>query len=156
MTIVKTAGVFVINKKLELLVAHPTKHDKDFWSIPKGKIDAGEDSLTAALRELWEESNVDFRNTDPLHYYELDTELFNNKRKRLKPYIIFEHENGFNFDSFDLKCNSNVPSSRGAFPEMDDFVFVNIREIGGKYKLHHTQMSCLNKIKDIMCIYFKG
>lgn len=28
------------------------------WSLPKGRLDPGEDSLTAAKREIWEESGI--------------------------------------------------------------------------------------------------
>ncbi len=37
----------------ELAVVHRPRYDD--WSLPKGKLDPGEDWLEAALREVWEE-----------------------------------------------------------------------------------------------------
>lgn len=46
----------------ELLLVHPggpfyTRKDEGVWSIPKGELDEGEDPITAALRELREETS---------------------------------------------------------------------------------------------------
>jgi 8-oxo-dGTP diphosphatase len=38
----------------ELLVVHRPKHHD--WSLPKGKVDDGEDLVTAAVREVFEET----------------------------------------------------------------------------------------------------
>lgn len=147
MAIIKTAGVFLINKDLKLLVAHPTNHPVDFWSIPKGKIDEGESELSGALRELYEESNVDFRDRIFL-YHEFNYEVFNNKRKKLKPYVILESKNNVDFNSFELKCNSHVEPERGGFPEMDDYKWITLDE--AEKCLHHTQVACISKIKDLI------
>lgn len=40
----------------EVLVVHRPKYDD--WSLPKGKLDGGEDFLEAALREVGEETGV--------------------------------------------------------------------------------------------------
>lgn len=49
--------------KLEVLLAHPggpfwAKRDAGVWSIPKGLVDAGEESLAAACREFEEETGL--------------------------------------------------------------------------------------------------
>lgn len=41
---------------LEVLLVHRPKYDD--WSLPKGKLDAGEDHQTAALREVEEETGL--------------------------------------------------------------------------------------------------
>ncbi|MFF8832227.1 NUDIX hydrolase [Streptomyces sp. NPDC015131] len=41
---------------VELAVIHRRKHDD--WSLPKGKLEPGEDSLTAAVREVREETGM--------------------------------------------------------------------------------------------------
>jgi 8-oxo-dGTP diphosphatase len=41
---------------LEVAVAHRPRYDD--WSLPKGKLDAGEDLLTAAVREVGEETGL--------------------------------------------------------------------------------------------------
>ena len=51
----KSAGGVVINKKGEVLIV--SQHGNS-WSLPKGHIDLGEDALTAAKREIREESGI--------------------------------------------------------------------------------------------------
>jgi 8-oxo-dGTP diphosphatase len=40
----------------EIAVVHRPKYDD--WSLPKGKLDEGEDFAEAALREVWEETGL--------------------------------------------------------------------------------------------------
>jgi putative (di)nucleoside polyphosphate hydrolase len=51
----KSAGGVVINNKGQVLVV--SQHGTS-WSLPKGHIDEGEERLTAAIREIYEESGV--------------------------------------------------------------------------------------------------
>ena len=51
----ESAGGIVVNKKGEVLVV--SQHGNS-WSLPKGHIDAGEDALAAAKREIAEESGI--------------------------------------------------------------------------------------------------
>jgi ADP-ribose pyrophosphatase YjhB (NUDIX family) len=50
-----TAGGVVLNTKGEVLVV--SQHGNS-WSLPKGHVESGEDMLTAAVREIKEESGV--------------------------------------------------------------------------------------------------
>jgi len=49
---------------LEILLVHRPKYDD--WSLPKGKLDTGETSETAALREVEEETGLCCRLGDEL------------------------------------------------------------------------------------------
>ena len=51
----KSAGGVVLNSKGEVLVVNQNGNS---WSLPKGHIDAGEDAITAAKREIYEESGI--------------------------------------------------------------------------------------------------
>lgn len=148
MGIVETAGIFFINKDLKLLIAHPTGHD--FWSIPKGKLEKGEDSISAALRETWEETNVDLGGITK--WYELDTIKYKHGKKKLKPFIVLEIENlKINSDEFILKCNSIIDNNSKwnvGLPEMDDYKWVTIDE--ARIMLHYTQVECLDFIIEII------
>lgn len=53
-----SCGTLVVNADGELLLCHVT--DTDHWDIPKGMQDAGETPLTAAMREMWEETGLVF------------------------------------------------------------------------------------------------
>ncbi|MCC7500809.1 NUDIX domain-containing protein [Candidatus Nomurabacteria bacterium] len=50
-----SAGGVVLNKQGEVLVVSQGGRS---WSLPKGHIDEGEDALTAAKREIYEESGI--------------------------------------------------------------------------------------------------
>src|SRR5690349_6064506 len=51
----QSAGGVVVNQQGEILVV--SQHGTS-WSLPKGHLDPGEDAMTAAKREIYEESGV--------------------------------------------------------------------------------------------------
>ncbi len=62
------AGGVVLNKKNQVLVV--SQHGNS-WSLPKGHIDAGEDALKAAKREIYEEAGIrNLKLIKPLGSYE--------------------------------------------------------------------------------------
>lgn len=58
------AGAVVARKGPEVLLVHRPKYDD--WSFPKGKLDPGEHPLSAAVREVAEETGLDIRLGLPL------------------------------------------------------------------------------------------
>ena len=54
----KGVGIVVLNKKNEIFVAKRIDNPKNFWQMPQGGVDNGEDFLTAAYRELKEETSI--------------------------------------------------------------------------------------------------
>lgn len=54
-----SCGVLVFNERRELFVAHVT--GQDWWDIPKGLLDAGEEPLCAAIREAREEAGLELQ-----------------------------------------------------------------------------------------------
>src|SRR3989344_7581127 len=46
------------NGKLLFLLRHPSKIEGDTWCVPGGKVDKGETLVSAAVRELQEESGI--------------------------------------------------------------------------------------------------
>ena len=51
-------GIVVLNKKDEVFVAKRIDNQKNFWQMPQGGVDKGEDYLAAAYRELEEETSI--------------------------------------------------------------------------------------------------
>jgi len=141
---VKAAGIFILNKDNKLLVCHPTNHSPSFWSIPKGKVEGSETLIEAAIRETFEETNIDL--TDYSNkLISIDSQYYSHKQKVLHPFVLFEIDcHGLNLSNCVIKCNSNVPIERGGFLEMDDYKFCTIKE--ARESLHHTQVECLNEI----------
>ena len=54
----KGVGIILLNKENKVFVAKRIDNPKNFWQMPQGGIDEGEDSYKAALRELEEETSV--------------------------------------------------------------------------------------------------
>jgi putative (di)nucleoside polyphosphate hydrolase len=72
-------GIVVLNKDNKVFVAKRIDNKENFWQMPQGGVDEGEEYLTAAYRELEEETsikNVDLiKELDGLISYELPKNL---------------------------------------------------------------------------------
>ena len=51
-------GIVVLNRDNKVFVAKRIDNPKNFWQMPQGGVDKGEDFLKAALRELEEETSI--------------------------------------------------------------------------------------------------
>ena len=51
-------GIVVLNKDNKVFVARRIDNPKNFWQMPQGGVDKNEDFLTAAFRELDEETSI--------------------------------------------------------------------------------------------------
>jgi len=51
-------GIVVLNKNNQVFVARRIDNSKNFWQMPQGGVDKNEDYLTAAYRELEEETSI--------------------------------------------------------------------------------------------------
>lgn len=143
---IRTAGIFLIRKDQKILICHPTKHKDTVWSIPKGRMEEGEDVVETAVRETYEETNVDVSEWSVIH--KLEPAPYPKSNKVLFGIALFESENKFSFNFFDLKCNSNVPLEAGGFPEMDGYQWATIDD--AEKLVHAAQINCLNQIRELI------
>jgi 8-oxo-dGTP pyrophosphatase MutT (NUDIX family) len=144
-----SSGIFVIRKDKKVLACHPTNHSLNVYSIPKGKVEDDEIFLEAAIRETYEETNLDLSNTTDFTIYPLKAVDYKHKKKILYPFLFLENkDSSFDWNGVELKCNSNVPKDDGGFPEMDGYKWVTLDE--ASKILHDTQVACLEKIKEII------
>ena len=51
-------GIVLLNKDNKVFVAKRIDNPKNFWQMPQGGVDDGEDFITAAYRELEEETSI--------------------------------------------------------------------------------------------------
>ena len=51
-------GIVVLNKNNKVFVAKRIDNPKNFWQMPQGGVDEGEELLAAAYRELEEETSI--------------------------------------------------------------------------------------------------
>ena len=72
-------GIVVLNKQNKVFVAKRIDNPKDFWQMPQGGVDKGENFLAAAFRELEEETNIKnvslIKEIDGITTYELPDHL---------------------------------------------------------------------------------
>ena len=75
-------GIAVLNKDNKIFVAKRIANNKNFWQMPQGGVDEGEEYLTAAYRELEEETSIKevklIKELDELISYELPKSLLGN------------------------------------------------------------------------------
>ena len=72
-------GIVVLNKDDKVFIAKRIDNPKNFWQMPQGGVDKGEDYLTAAFRELKEETSIKnvelIKELDGIIDYELPNNL---------------------------------------------------------------------------------
>ena len=72
-------GIVVLNKENKVFVAKRIDNKKNFWQMPQGGVDKGEDLYEAAIRELNEETSIKsvtlIKKIDSLLTYHLPDEL---------------------------------------------------------------------------------
>ena len=75
----KGVGVVVLNKENKIFVAKRIDNPKNFWQMPQGGVDENEDYLSAAFRELKEETSIQsvelIKEIDDMTIYELPDHL---------------------------------------------------------------------------------
>ncbi len=97
-------------ERREVLVVHRPRYDD--WSLPKGKLDAGEDAVAGALREVEEETGV--QATPGRALPELRYRDARDRPKRVRWYV--------------MQPTSGDPSERPADDEIDEARWVSICE----------------------------
>ena len=72
-------GIVVLNSKNKVFVAKRIDNPKNFWQMPQGGVDKDEDFLSAAYRELEEETSIKdvelIKEIDEILIYELPKHL---------------------------------------------------------------------------------
>ena len=72
-------GIVVLNKENKIFVAKRIDNPKNFWQMPQGGVDKNEDYLSAAFRELKEETSIQsvelIKEIDDMTSYELPDHL---------------------------------------------------------------------------------
>ena len=130
-----SAGLLLYRRctELEVFLVHPggpfwTRKDAGAWSIPKGEIEDGEDTLQAAKREFTEETGFtiagEFRSLDPL--------------KQPSGKIIFAWAIEADYDPGQIRSNLfslEWPPKSGKiqqYPEVDRAAWFNISQARNK------------------------
>tara|TARA_B110000014_G_scaffold218955_1_gene174258 strand:+ start:149 stop:625 length:477 start_codon:yes stop_codon:yes gene_type:complete len=143
-------GIIVLNKDNKVFVAKRIDNPKNFWQMPQGGVDEGEDFLKAAYRELEEETsikNVDLiKELDGMITYELPERLLGiiwkgKYRGQKQKWFVMK------FVGEDKEINIKTKN-----PEFLDWKWVDLDQITEKvvdFKLHvYTEIK--KKVKKII------
>ena len=133
-------GIVLINKNNQVFVAKRIDNPKNFWQMPQGGVDKGEDFLTAAYRELEEETSV--KNVELIK--ELDGLVTYNLPERLLGIIWRGKYKGQKQKWFLMKYlgEDNDINIKTKKPEFLDWKWVDLEEITKlvvDFKLHVYQ-----------------
>lgn len=128
---VLSCGILAVDDRDELLLCHATGTSR--WDIPKGRREAGESELDAALRETFEETGLRF---EPHALLELgrfryrpgkDLHLYATRSERIDPARC--------------TCSTRFRDARGRLvPEMDGYAWVPFDEIPRRCAKNMTKL----------------
>ncbi len=130
-------GIVVLNEKNQIFVAKRIDNPKNYWQMPQGGIDEGEDFYQAALRELEEETSIKsvklMKEIEKFTTYHLPDYLLGiiwkgrYKGQKQKWFIV-----KFNGDEKEININTKTP-------EFLEWKWINIDNLTDevvKFKLH--------------------
>ena len=143
-------GIVVLNKDNKVFVAKRIDNQKNFWQMPQGGVDEGEDYLTAAHRELMEETSVKnvglIKELDGLISYELPENLLG---------IIWkgkyrgQEQKWFVMRFLGKDAEINIKTENPEFCEWKWVDLENITDLVVEFKLH-VYMDVKKKVKKIL------
>ena len=133
-------GIVLLNNKNKIFVAKRIDNPKNFWQMPQGGVNEGEDFLSAAYRELEEETSIKnvklIKEIDGTTSYELHEHLLG---------IIWKGKyKGQKQKWFIVKFNGeeNEINIKTKHPEFLDWKWIDIKDLTTKvvdFKLHVYQ-----------------
>ena len=143
-------GIVVLNKDNKVFVAKRIDNPKNFWQMPQGGVDAGENYVDAAYRELKEETSIEnvelIKELDGLISYELPENLLG---------IIWKGKyRGQEQKWFVMKFlgKDNEINIKTKYPEFCEWKWINlenITELVVDFKLHVYE-EVKKKVKEII------
>jgi len=143
-------GIVLLNKENKVFVAKRIDNKKDFWQMPQGGVDVNEDFLSAAYRELEEETSINnvklIKELEGLIEYELPKSLlgviWNGKyRGQEQKWFIMR---------FLGKDNEiNIKTKNPEFCEWKWINLENITDLVVEFKLHVYEI-VKKKVKEII------
>lgn len=114
----KCSAGFIISTSQGWLLCHPT-NSGNRWDLPKGNIEKDEYPISAAIRELKEETGIDLTSKDIRRIIDIGRFPYLPDKDLHLFYITLEDTS---VDS--LYCSTKVPPEVGDFYEMDGYMFV--------------------------------
>jgi len=143
-------GIVVLNRDNKVFVAKRIDNPKNFWQMPQGGVDEDEGYLTAAYRELEEETsikNVDLiKELDGLISYELPKNLLG---VIWKGKYRGQEQKWFIMRFLGKDTEINIKTEHPEFCEWKWIDLENITDLVVKFKLH-VYVEVKKKVKEIL------
>ena len=130
-------GIVVLNKDNKVFIAKRIDNQKNFWQMPQGGVDKDENYLTAAYRELEEETSIKnvelIKELDGMITYELPDRLLGiiwkgKYRGQKQKWFLMR----FNGDEQEINIKTNNPE----FLDWKWIELDQITEVVVEFKLH--------------------
>jgi len=142
-------GIVVLNNENKVFVAKRIDNQNNFWQMPQGGVNEGEDYLTAAYRELEEETSIKnvnlVKELDGLITYELPKNLlgiiWNGKYRG-------QEQKWFVVKFLGKDTEINIKTDHPEFCEWKWIDLENITDLVVDFKLH-VYMDIKKKVKEI-------
>ena len=143
-------GIVVLNKDNKVFVAKRIDNQKNFWQMPQGGVDEGENYMAAAYRELEEETsiiNVDLvKELDGLISYELPENLLG---VIWKGKYRGQEQKWFVMRFLGNDAEINIETKQPEFCEWKWIDLENITDLVVDFKLH-IYLHVKKKVKEIL------
>ena len=148
----KGVGVVLLNKNNQIFVGKRIDNPNDFWQMPQGGIDKGENPLEAAYRELKEETNV--KSVELIA--EIKNEITYNLPDKLLGIIWKGKYKGQTQKWYIMRFigEDNEINLKTKHPEFLDWKWINVENITDKvvdFKLH-VYRKIQNELKNLINI----
>jgi len=148
----KGVGVVLLNKNNQIFVGKRIDNPNDFWQMPQGGIDKGENPLEAAYRELKEETNV--KSVELIA--EIKNEITYNLPDKLLGIIWKGKYKGQTQKWYIMRFigEDNEINLKTKHPEFLDWKWINVENITDKvvdFKLH-VYKKIQNELKNLINI----
>jgi len=141
----------VLEAGIEVLLVHPggpyfAKKDEGAWTIPKGEIEAGEDALACAKRELQEETGI----VPSASSYSALGSIKQAGGKTVYAWAFAGDWNGeLVSNTFELEWPPRSGRKR-AFPEVDRAAFFSIDE--ARRKMNPAQAAFIDRLLALLAL----
>ncbi len=129
-----SAGFLIRSTNDKYLIVRPSSKTGTTggWGIPKGKRDPGEAIINAAIREVFEETDLRIQDnpeiefeSQPFYHYEVETNEYRKQAKFKKQVYVFRAYCTDKIEKFPFKCTSMLECGK---PEVDEFEWVTLEE----------------------------
>ena len=143
-------GIVVLNKDNKVFVAKRIDNQKNFWQMPQGGVDEGEEYLAAAYRELEEETSIKnvnlVKELDGLISYELPKNLLG---VIWKGKYRGQQQKWFVMRFLGKDTEINIKTEHPEFCEWKWINLENITDLVVDFKLH-VYLDIKKKVKEII------